>query len=157
MFQDDMVIYCVVIKEFVVDGKFCFGIVFVDVVIGQFLIFEFEDDVDFIKFEIFVVQICFWELVLEKLWLFIKVFCIFKNNIVFIIIWNYFKFGIEFWDVEMLRWELECNGYFFNVDNQEEVWLEKFEKVKEKDFLMLVFGGLVYYLCFFKFEWSLFL
>lgn len=153
MLQDDMATYCVAIKESVIDDHPVFGISFVDAATGQFFLSEFEDDVDLTKFETFVAQTNPRELILEKSSISTKALRILKNSTSPTTIWNYFKSGSEFWDAELTRRELGCNGYFASEDNAEdEVWPETLDKAKDKPFLMSALGALVQYLRVLKIE-----
>ncbi|KAI1149789.1 DNA mismatch repair protein msh6 [Nemania diffusa] len=159
MLQDDTATYCVAIKESVVDDHPAFGVAFVDAATGQFFISEFEDDVDLTKFETLVAQTSPRELLLEKSRISTKALRILKNNTSPTTIWNYFKPGTEFWEAELTRRELGCNGYFaLDEDGQkggEEVWPETLADAKEKDLLMSALGALVQYLRVLKIERNL--
>ncbi|KAK0625405.1 muts domain V-domain-containing protein [Bombardia bombarda] len=158
MLQDDMAVYCAAIKESVVDDKPAFGIAFVDAATGQFFISEFVDDVDLTKFETFVAQTSPRELLLEKSHVSTKALRILKNNTPPTTIWNYLKTGTEFWDADMARRELNCNGYFASGEvgqEEEEVLPEVLEEAKDKDLLMSALGSLTYYLRMLKIEQNL--
>ncbi|RYO84851.1 hypothetical protein DL766_001525 [Monosporascus sp. MC13-8B] len=157
MLQDDMATYCAAIKESVVDDHPAFGITFVDAATGQFFLSEFEDDVDLTKFETFVAQTNPRELILEKSRISTKALRILKNNTAPTTIWNYFKSGGEFWDADLTRRELGCNGYFASEDNgeEEEVWPKTLAEAKDKDLLMSALGALVQYLRVLKIERTL--
>ncbi|KAI1124085.1 DNA mismatch repair protein msh6 [Nemania abortiva] len=161
MLQDDTATYCVAIKESVVGDHPAFGVAFVDAATGQFFISEFEDDVDLTKFETLVAQTSPRELLLEKSRISTKALRILKNNTSPTTIWNYFKPGTEFWEAELTRRELGCNGYFASGDNQgegeeeEEVWPAALAEAKEKDLLMSALGALVQYLRVLKIERNL--
>ncbi|KAI0466260.1 DNA mismatch repair protein msh6 [Xylaria cf. heliscus] len=156
MLQDDTATYCVAIKESVVDDHPAFGVAFVDAATGQFFVSEFEDDVDLTKFETLVAQTSPRELLLEKSRISTKALRILKNNTSPTTIWNYFKPGTEFWEAELTRRELGCNGYFASEDNkEEEVWPEILSEAKEKDLLMSALGALVQYLRVLKIERNL--
>ncbi len=156
MLQDDMATFCVAIKESVVDDHPAFGITFVDAATGQFFLSEFEDDVDLTKFETFVAQTNPRELILEKSRISTKALRILKNNTAPTTIWNYFRAGSEFWDAELTRRELGCNGYFASEDGEnaegEEDWPETLAKAKDKPLLMSALGALVQYLRVLKIE-----
>ncbi|KAI1363313.1 DNA mismatch repair protein msh6 [Xylaria arbuscula] len=152
MLQDDTATYCVAIKESVVDDHPAFGVAFVDAATGQFFISEFEDDVDLTKFETFVAQTSPRELLLEKSRISTKALRILKNNTSPTTIWNYFKSGTEFWEADLTRRELGCNGYFASDDNEDEVWPEVLAEAKDKDLLMSALGALVQYLRVLKIE-----
>ncbi|KAI0859683.1 DNA mismatch repair protein msh6 [Xylaria cubensis] len=156
MLQDDTATYCVAIKESVVGDHPAFGVAFVDAATGQFFISEFEDDVDLTKFETLVAQTSPRELLLEKSRISTKALRILKNNTSPTTIWNYFKPGTEFWEAELTRRELGCNGYFASDDNdEEEVWPETLSGAKDKDLLMSALGALVQYLRVLKIERNL--
>ncbi|KAI0893582.1 DNA mismatch repair protein Msh6 [Annulohypoxylon nitens] len=155
MLQDDMATYCVAIKESVVDDHPAFGIAFVDAATGQFFISEFEDDVDLTKFETFVAQTSPRELLLEKSRISTKALRILKNNTSPTTIWNYFKSGSEFWEADLTRRELDCNGYFSETEGAEEQWPDTLVEAREKDLLMSALGALVQYLRVLKIERNL--
>lgn len=155
MLQDDMATYCVAIKESTIDDHPAFGIAFVDAATGQFFLSEFEDDVDLTKFETFVAQTNPKELLLEKSRISTKALRILKNNTSPTTIWNYFKSGSEFWEADLTRRELSCNGYFGADKGAEEHWPESLAKVSEKDLLMSALGALVQYLRVLKIERNL--
>ncbi|KAI1459819.1 DNA mismatch repair protein Msh6 [Annulohypoxylon moriforme] len=155
MLQDDMATYCVAIKESVVDDRPAFGIAFVDAATGQFFVSEFEDDVDLTKFETFVAQTSPRELLLEKSRISTKALRILKNNTSPTTIWNYFKSGSEFWEADLTRRELDCNGYFAETEGGEERWPDTLAEAREKDLLMSALGALVQYLRVLKIERNL--
>lgn len=153
MLQDDMAVFCVAIKESAVNDLPAFGIAFVDTATGQFFLSEFVDDVDLTKFETFVAQTRPQELLLEKSCISTKALRILKNNTSPTTIWNHLKPGKEFWDADITRRELDCNGYFVSEDSDgDEVWPEKLREGREKDLLMSAFGALVQYLRTLKLE-----
>ncbi|OTB02721.1 hypothetical protein M426DRAFT_13323 [Hypoxylon sp. CI-4A] len=155
MLQDDMATYCVAIKESVVDDHPAFGIAFVDAATGQFFVSEFEDDVDLTKFETLVAQTNPRELLLEKSHISTKALRILKNNTSPTTIWNYFKSGSEFWEADLTRRELSCNGYFAEAEGAEEHWPDTLTQAKDKDLLMSALGALVQYLRVLKIERNL--
>ncbi|KAI0102664.1 DNA mismatch repair protein msh6 [Nemania sp. FL0031] len=160
MLQDDTATYCVAIKESVVGDHPAFGVAFVDAATGQFFISEFEDDVDLTKFETLVAQTSPRELLLEKSRISTKALRILKNNTSPTTIWNYFKPGTEFWEAELTRRELGCNGYFASGEGgaegeEEEVWPATLAEAKDKDLLMSALGALVQYLRVLKIERNL--
>ncbi|KAI2783916.1 DNA mismatch repair protein Msh6 [Daldinia loculata] len=155
MLQDDMATYCVAIKESVVDDHPAFGIAFVDAATGQFFVSEFEDDVDLTKFETLVAQTSPRELLLEKSRISTKALRILKNNTSPTTIWNYFKSGSEFWEADLTRRELDCNGYFAETEGAEERWPDTLSKARDKDLLMSALGALVQYLRVLKIERNL--
>ncbi|KAI0844351.1 DNA mismatch repair protein Msh6 [Daldinia vernicosa] len=155
MLQDDMATYCVAIKESVVDDHPAFGIAFVDAATGQFFVSEFEDDVDLTKFETLVAQTSPRELILEKSRISTKALRILKNNTSPTTIWNYFKSGSEFWEADLTRRELDCNGYFAETEGAEERWPGTLAEAKDKELLMSALGALVQYLRVLKIERSL--
>ncbi|KAL2024975.1 hypothetical protein VTK56DRAFT_3674 [Thermocarpiscus australiensis] len=155
MLQDDMATYCAAIKESVVDDKPAFGIAFVDAATGQFLISEFEDDVDLTTFETFVAQTSPRELLLEKSRLSTKALRILKKNCGPTTIWNYLKPGTEFWDADLARRELDCSGYFASGEGEEEVWPETLSQVRDKDLVMSALGALTQYLRVLKLDQAL--
>ena len=156
MLQDDNATFCVAIKESVVDDLPAFGIAFVDTATGQFFLSDFVDDVDLTKFETFVAQTRPQELLLEKSCISTKALRILKNNTNPTTIWNHLKPGKEFWDADVTRRELDCNGYFLSdAPNGEEVWPEKLHEAREKDLVMSALGALVQYLRTLKLERNL--
>ncbi|TPX15307.1 uncharacterized protein E0L32_004584 [Thyridium curvatum] len=156
MLQDDMATYCAAIKESTAaDGNPAFGIAFVDAATGQFFISEFVDDVDLTKFETFVAQTSPRELLLEKSRLSTKALRILKNNTGPTTIWNHLKSGVEFWDAELTRRELDCNGYFASEQRDAEDWPEKLGQARDKDLVMSALGALVHYLRVLKIEQNL--
>ncbi|OTA87174.1 hypothetical protein M434DRAFT_399609 [Hypoxylon sp. CO27-5] len=155
MLQDDTATYCVAIKESVVCDHPAFGIAFVDAATGQFFISEFEDDVDLTKFETFVAQTNPRELLLEKSRISTKALRILKNNTSPTTIWNYFKSGSEFWEADLTRRELNCNGYFGETEGTEEQWPSILAEARDKDLLMSALGALVQYLRVLKIERNL--
>ncbi|KAI8947853.1 DNA mismatch repair protein msh6 [Xylaria longipes] len=156
MLQDDTATYCVAIKESVVGDHPAFGVAFVDAATGQFFVTEFEDDVDLTKFETLVAQTSPRELLLEKSRISTKALRILKNNTSPTTIWNYFRPGAEFWEAELTRRELGCNGYFASDENEEEeVWPETLSEAKDKDLLMSALGALIQYLRVLKIERNL--
>ncbi|KAI8964679.1 DNA mismatch repair protein Msh6 [Daldinia sp. FL1419] len=155
MLQDDMATYCVAIKESVVDDHPVFGVAFVDAATGQFFISEFDDDVDLTKFETLVAQTSPRELLLEKSRISTKALRILKNNTSPTTIWNYFKPGSEFWEADLTRRELDCNGYFAEAGGVEECWPAVLAEAKDKDLLMSALGALIQYLRVLKIERNL--
>ncbi|KAI0204366.1 DNA mismatch repair protein msh6 [Astrocystis sublimbata] len=155
MLQDDTATYCVAIKESVVGDHPAFGVAFVDAATGQFFLSEFEDDVDLTKFETLVAQTSPRELLLEKSRISTKALRILKNSTSPLTIWNYFKPGTEFWEADLTRRELGCNGYFASEDSEEEVWPEVLSEAQDKDLLMSALGALVQYLRVLKIERNL--
>ncbi|KAL7620158.1 DNA mismatch repair protein msh6 [Parahypoxylon ruwenzoriense] len=154
MLQDDMATYCVAIKESVINGQPAFGIAFVDAATGQFFISEFEDDVDLTKFETFVAQTNPRELLLEKSRISAKALRILKNNTSPTTIWNYFRSGTEFWEADLTRQELGCNGYFVE-EGANEHWPSTLSEARDKDLLMSALGALIQYLRVLKIERNL--
>jgi DNA mismatch repair protein MSH6 len=153
MLQDDMAVYCVAIKESTVNDLPAFGIAFVDTATGQFFLSDFVDDVDLTKFETFVAQTRPQELLLEKSCISTKALRILKNNTNPTTIWNHLKPGKEFWEADITRRELDCNGYFVTENSDgEEVWPEKLHEGRDKDLVMSAFGALVQYLRTLKLE-----
>ncbi|KAI1474178.1 DNA mismatch repair protein Msh6 [Daldinia eschscholtzii] len=155
MLQDDMATYCVAIKESVVDDHPAFGVAFVDAATGQFFVSEFEDDADLTKFETLVAQTSPRELLLEKSHISAKALRILKNNTSPTTIWNYFKAGSEFWEADLTRRELDCNGYFTETEGAEERWPSTLAEARDKDLLISALGALVQYLRVLKIERSL--
>ncbi|KAL2208282.1 DNA mismatch repair protein Msh6 [Sarocladium strictum] len=152
MLQDDMAAYCVAIKEQIIDDCPTFGITFVDTATGRFHLSSFTDDVDYTKFETIVAQTGPRELVLEKSQLSTKALRILKNNTSPTTIWTHLKPGVEFWDADMTRRELNRGKYFASEEEDEEVWPEVLQQVKDDDLLFSALGGLVSYLTFLKLE-----
>ncbi|EGR48449.1 DNA repair protein [Trichoderma reesei QM6a] len=153
MLQDDMAAYCVAIKESVVDDLPAFGIAFTDTATGKFFLSGFVDDVDRTKFETLIAQIGPRELLLEKSGLSTKSLRILKNNTSPTTIWTHLKPGTEFWDADTSRRELSCGKYFLKAEGEEEeVWPEALQELKDNDLVMSAIGGLVSYLRFLKLE-----
>ncbi|RFU76982.1 dna mismatch repair msh6 [Trichoderma arundinaceum] len=153
MLQDDMAAYCVSIKESVVDDLPAFGIAFTDTATGRFFLSGFVDDVDRTRFETLVAQIGPRELLLEKSGLATKSLRILKNNTSPTTIWTHLKPGTEFWDADTSRRELTCGKYFVKgEDEDEEIWPEALQELKDDDLVMSAIGGLVSYLRFLKLE-----
>ncbi|KAI2622332.1 DNA mismatch repair protein Msh6 [Hypoxylon sp. NC1633] len=155
MLQDDMATYCVAVKESVVNDHPAFGISFVDAATGQFFVSEFQDDVDLTKFETFVAQTNPRELLLEKTRISTKALRILKNNTSPTTIWNYFKPGSEFWEADLTRRELDCNGYFAAEHGAEERWPSTLAEARDKNLLMSALGALIQYLRVLKIERNL--
>ncbi|KAL7944924.1 DNA repair protein [Trichoderma barbatum] len=152
MLQDDMAAYCVAIKESVVDDLPAFGIAFTDTATGRFHLSGFVDDIDRTKFETLVAQIGPRELLLEKSCLSTKSLRILKNNTSPTTIWTHLKPGTEFWDADTTRRELACAKYFIKEEDDEDVWPEALQELKDDDLVMSAIGGLVSYLRFLKLE-----
>ncbi|PNP51768.1 hypothetical protein THARTR1_07537 [Trichoderma harzianum] len=152
MLQDDMAAYCVAIKESVVDDLPAFGIAFTDTATGRFFLSGFVDDVDRTKFETLVAQIGPRELLLEKSGLSTKSLRILKNNTSPTTIWTNLKPGTEFWDADTTRRELTCAKYFVREEDEEDIWPEALQELKDDDLVMSAIGGLVSYLRFLKLE-----
>lgn len=155
MLQDDMAVYCAAIKESIVDGQPSFGITFVDCATGQFFLSEFEDDVDLTKFETFVAQVSPRDLLLEKSHISTKALRILKNNTAPTTIWNYLKPNSEFWGSDQTRRELDCNGYFAQEKDQEEMWPGFLTECRDKNLLMAALGALMHYLRVLKLDRTL--
>ncbi|KAM0478090.1 hypothetical protein ACHAPX_005277 [Trichoderma viride] len=152
MLQDDMAAYCVSIKESLVDDLPAFGIAFTDTATGRFFLSGFVDDVDRTKFETLIAQIGPRELLLEKSGLATKTLRILKNNTSPTTIWTNLKPGTEFWDADTSRKELSCAKYFVKGEDEEEVWPEALQELKDDDLVMSAVGGLTSYLRFLKLE-----
>ncbi|GFP59908.1 hypothetical protein ACSS6W_005131 [Trichoderma asperelloides] len=152
MLQDDMAAYCVSIKESLVDDLPAFGIAFTDTATGRFFLSGFVDDVDRTKFETLIAQIGPRELLLEKSGLSTKTLRILKNNTSPTTIWTNLKPGTEFWDADTSRRELSCAKYFVKGEDEEEVWPEALQELKDDDLVMSAVGGLTSYLRFLKLE-----
>lgn len=144
MLQGDMSVYCVAVKESVVDDLPAFGIAFADTATGQFFLTEFVDDVDLTKFETFIAQTRPQELLLEKGGISVKALRIMKNNTGPTTIWNYMKPGKEFWSGDITRREIDASDYFL-VDGEQK-WPQALEEAKEKETLMSAVGALICYL-----------
>ncbi|KAL7897129.1 muts domain V domain-containing protein [Trichoderma sp. SZMC 28014] len=152
MLQDDMAAYCVSIKESLVDDLPAFGIAFTDTATGRFFLSGFVDDVDRTKFETLIAQIGPRELLLEKSGLATKTLRILKNNTSPTTIWTNLKPGTEFWDADTCRKELSCAKYFVKGEDEEEMWPEALQELKDDDLVMSAVGGLTSYLRFLKLE-----
>lgn len=152
MLQDDMAAYCVAIKESVIDDLPAFGIAFADTATGKFFLSGFVDDVDLTKFETLIAQTNPRELLLEKSHLSTKALRILKNNTSPTTIWTHLKPGIEFWDADTSRRELNVGKYFAAEDANDEVWPATLERFRDDDLVISAVGGLVSYLRFLKLE-----
>ncbi|RBR27091.1 uncharacterized protein FIESC28_00163 [Fusarium coffeatum] len=152
MLQDDMASYCVAIKESVVDDLPAFGIAFVDTATGRFYLSSFVDDVDLTKFETLIAQTGPRELLLEKSHLSTKALRILKNNTSPTTIWTHLKPGVEFWEADTTRRELDVANYFKAEGADEEVWPETLQSLRDDDVVMSAIGALIYYLRFLKLE-----
>jgi len=147
MLQDDMSVYCVAIKEAIVDDVPAFGLAIVDTATGQFSLSEFVDDVDMTKFETFVAQVRPQELLLEKSTISQKAVRILKNNTGPTTIWNYMKPGKEFWEADITVKELDASEYFVSQDDENlQAWPETLRQAREKELVMSAFGAMVQYL-----------
>lgn len=147
MLQDDMSVYCVAIKEAIVDDLPAFGIAFVDTATGQFFLSEFIDDADMTKFETFVAQTRPQELLLEKSTISHKAVRILKNNTGPTTIWNYLKPAKEFWEADITVKELDASEYFVSEDDENlKAWPEALQQARDKEFVISAFGALLQYL-----------
>lgn len=147
MLQDDMSVYCVAIKEAIVDELPAFGLAIVDTATGQFFLSEFIDDVDMTKFETFVAQTRPQELLLEKSTISQKAVRILKNNIGPTTLWNHLKPGKEFWESDITIKELDASEYFVSQNDENlNAWPEALRQSREKELAMSAFGALVQYL-----------
>ncbi|KAF8475994.1 muts domain V-domain-containing protein [Kalaharituber pfeilii] len=148
MLQDEMSVYCVSIKESVSsEGCPLFGICFVDTATGAFQLTEFEDDLEFTKFETFVAQIRPKELILEKNNISMKAVRILKTNTSLTTIWNKLKPGKEFWDASTTIREIISTEYFSEdePDNMDK-WPKVLAEARNKVLVTSAFGGLLSYL-----------
>ncbi|KAF4507651.1 hypothetical protein G6O67_004127 [Ophiocordyceps sinensis] len=152
MLQDDMAAYCLCIKESVVDGSPAFGIAFADTATGRFRLSGFVDDADLTRFETLIAQTGPRELVLERSRLSTKTLRILKNNTTPTTIWTYLKPGVEFWDADLSRRELDCGNYFAREEGATGAWPEALQQHRDDDLVMSAVGGLVSYLKFLKLE-----
>ncbi|KYK54398.1 DNA mismatch repair protein msh6 [Drechmeria coniospora] len=146
MLQDDMAAYCLAVKESELDGMPAFGIAFADTATGRFHLSAFVDDADLTKFETLIAQTGPRELLLERSRLSTKALRILKNNTSPTTIWTHLKPGIEFWDADVSRRELNSGGYF--ADD----WPKALQMHKDDDLVMSAMGALVSYLKFLKLE-----
>lgn len=147
MLQDDMSVYCVAIKEAIIDELPAFGLAIVDTATGQFFLSEFIDDVDMTKFETFVAQTRPQEVLLEKSTISQKAMRILKNNTGPTTIWNHLKPGKEFWESDITIKELDASEYFVSQDDENlNAWPEALKQSREKELSMSAFGALVQYL-----------
>lgn len=147
MLQDDMSVYCVAIKEAIIDDLPAFGLAIVDTATGQFSLSEFIDDADLTKFETFVAQTRPQELLLEKSIISQKAVRILKNNTGPTTIWNYLKPAKEFWEADITVKELDASEYYVSQDeNNFQVWPEALKQARDKELVMSAFGALVQYL-----------
>lgn len=153
MLQDDMSVYCVAIKEAIIDDLPAFGLAIVDTATGQFSLSEFVDDVDMTKFETFVAQTRPQELLLEKSTISQKALRILKNNTGPTTIWNYMKSGKEFWEADITVKELDAAEYFVSQDDENlQAWPETLRQAREKELVMSAFGAMVQYLRILKLD-----
>lgn len=153
MLQDDMSVYCVAIKEAIIDDLPAFGLAIVDTATGQFSLSQFVDDVDMTKFETFVAQTRPQELLLEKSTISQKALRILKNNTGPTTIWNYMKPGKEFWEADITVKELDAAEYFNAQDNENlQAWPETLRQAREKELVMSAFGAMVQYLRILKLD-----
>lgn len=153
MLQDDMSVYCVAIKEALVNDLPAFGISFIDTATGQFFLTEFVDDQDMTKFETLVAQTRPQELLLEKSVMSTKALRILKNNTGPTTIWNYLKPGKEFWEADVTVRELDANEYFVSEKGPNvEAWPEALRAARDKELVMSSLGALIQYLRMLKIE-----
>lgn len=153
MLQDDMSVYCVAIKEAIVDDLPAFGLAFVDTATGQFFLSEFIDDADMTKFETFVAQTRPQELLLEKSTVSQKAVRILKNNTGPTTIWNYLKPAKEFWEADVTVKELDASEYFVSEDDENlKAWPEALQQARNKEFVISAFGALLQYLRILKLD-----
>lgn len=153
MLQDDMSVYCVAIKEAIIDELPAFGLAIVDTATGQFSLSEFVDDVDMTKFETFVAQTRPQELLLEKSTISQKALRILKNNTGPTTIWNYMKPGKEFWEADITVKELDVAEYFVSQDDENlQAWPETLRQARGKGLVMSAFGAMVQYLRILKLD-----
>lgn len=153
MLQDDMSVFCVAIKEAIIDDLPAFGLAIVDTATGQFSLSEFVDDVDMTKFETFVAQTRPQELLLEKSTISQKALRILKNNTGPTTIWNYMKPGKEFWEADITIRELDVSEYFVSQDDENiQAWPEALRQAREKELVMSAFGAMVQYLRILKLD-----
>lgn len=153
MLQDDMSVYCVAIKEAIVDDLPAFGLAFVDTATGQFFLSEFIDDADMTKFETFVAQTRPQELLLEKSTVSQKAVRILKNNTSPTTIWNYLKPAKEFWEADVTVKELDASEYFVSEDDENlKAWPEALQQARNKEFVISAFGALLQYLRILKLD-----
>ncbi|OJJ89270.1 mismatch repair ATPase MSH6 [Aspergillus glaucus CBS 516.65] len=153
MLQDDMSVYCVAIKEAIINDLPAFGLAIVDTATGQFSLSEFVDDVDMTKFETFVAQTRPQELLLEKSTISQKALRILKNNTGPTTIWNYMKPEKEFWEADITVKELDAAEYFVSQDDENlQAWPETLRQAREKELVMSAFGAMVQYLRILKLD-----
>lgn len=153
MLQDDMSVYCVAIKEAIIDDHPAFGLAIVDTATGQFFLSEFVDDADMTKFETFVAQTRPQEVLLEKSTVSQKAVRILKNNTGPTTIWNYMKPGKEFWESDITVKELDASEYFVSQDDENvKAWPDALRQCREKDLVMSAFGAMVQYLRILKLD-----
>lgn len=153
MLQDDMSVYCVAIKEAIIDDLPVFGLALVDTATGQFFLSEFIDDADMTKFETFVAQTRPQELLLEKSTVSQKAVRILKNNTGPTTIWNYLKPTKEFWEADVTVKELDASEYFVSEDDENlKAWPEALQQARDKEFVISAFGALLQYLRILKLD-----
>lgn len=148
MLQDEMSLYCVSIKEAVSEeGCPCFGIAFVDTATGAFHLTEFEDDLEFTKFETFIAQIRPRELIMEKNNISMKATQILKTNTALTTIWNKLAPGKEFWEARTTIREI-ISAKYFSKDEPEDMdkWPEVLVNSQDKELVLSALGGLLSYL-----------
>lgn len=162
MLQDDMAVYCVSIKERMVDGRPAFGVAFVDAATGQFFLSEWVDDLELTRFETFVAQTSPRELILEKGHISTRALRILKSNTSPLTIWNYKKTDTEFWNADKALMVLNDSDYFVCGDQQDDdeggqepIWPKALFAAKKKDLTMSALGALTHYLQILKLDKSL--
>lgn len=141
---DDLSTYCMSIKQ----DSCKFAISLVDCSTGSFQVTEFDDDVDYSKFETIITQTRPRELVLERGNISSRAKRIVKNNTSVDAIWNILEPIAEFWDSETTHEELARGGYFKSEDLDD---LSNYpdqlrSMIESRPFLLSCFGGLLYYL-----------
>lgn len=129
------------------DGCPIFGIAFVDTATGAFQISEFEDDLEFTKFETFVAQTRPKELILEKNNLSLKATRILKTNTSLATIWNKLNPMKEFWEARTTVREI-ISAEYFSEDEPENMdyWPKVLVNNQDKELALSALGGLIFYL-----------
>ncbi|ODV91803.1 hypothetical protein CANCADRAFT_75812 [Tortispora caseinolytica NRRL Y-17796] len=149
MISDDLAIYCMAIKEILrpTSGP-VIGLCIVDTATGMFQIAEFEDDMNYTRFETILAQVRPKELLLEKNGLSKAALHIIKNNTSTGVIYNYLKPITEFWTAQITEEELARAKYFESKDQDDRSnWPAAIKSVLNgKEAAMSAIGALLWYL-----------
>lgn len=118
-----------------------------DTATGAFQLTEFEDDLEFTKFETFVAQIRPRELILEKNNISMKATRILKTNTALTTIWNKLAPGKEFWGAGTTIREIISAEYFSNDEPENmDKWPSVLVDSQGKELVLSALGGLLSYL-----------